>query len=169
MKAHRRLILATVACAGALFGLFGWLRVIPSDGAPPGARIITQAPAWAANDPRASVYLGQGCFWHTQFDFVQIERDSGGPFARTAHADVTALVGYAGGAYEGRGGAVCYHGDPELDYSTLGHAQAVSVRIDGLGTSGGGDSGSSNSNNNSNNSNNNTQDEERRSKEDNTT
>ena len=131
MKAHRRLILATVACAGALFGLFGWLRVIPSDGAPPGARIITQAPAWAANDPRASVYLGQGCFWHTQFDFVQIERDSGGPFARTAHADVTALVGYAGGLFTSADGLVCYHGGPPgSEYGDNGHAEVVQVQLD---------------------------------------
>ena len=84
------------------------------------------------NDPKRSVYLGQGCFWHTQYDFYKLESHAASPFKGRAHANITALVGYAGGLFQQNGleGRVCYHGERSMDYSRLGHGEAVSVELD---------------------------------------
>lgn len=89
---------------------------------------VNGPPAHRRNDPAASVYFGNGCFWHTQYDMFMAEADAAGPFGGRAHANVTALVGYAGGSRHSFGTA-CYHGVPGLDYSRLGHAEAVSVTL----------------------------------------
>lgn len=68
------------------------------------ARLVLQlallgAPGVRAQDSLASssettaVYFGSGCFWGRQKDFVDVEFTLG----RSDH-EVTALVGYAGGA-----------------------------------------------------------------------
>eukprot|EP00438_Fugacium_kawagutii_P018945 Skav232072 [mRNA] locus=scaffold1176:419322:430651:- [translate_table: standard] len=67
------------------------------------------------------VIVGNGCFWHTQYDFVLVEQDANGTFRRN-DAGVTSLIGYAGGRFESPSGAVCYHGLPHSDYSRLGAA-----------------------------------------------
>jgi hypothetical protein len=87
-------------------------------------------PKTTVNNVTNAVYLGQGCFWHTQYDTVVIEQSMSGPFKRQ-DAAVTSLVGYAGGSYSGPTGAVCYHGLPENDYGKLGHAEAVSIELSG--------------------------------------
>jgi peptide methionine sulfoxide reductase MsrA len=88
-----------------------------------------QAPAVA----RTAVYLGSGCFWHTQYDFYVAERTPRGSFQRTDE-EVTSRVGYAGGFGSGAGGRVCYHSSqnlPGTDYhSPLGHAEATEVLLD---------------------------------------
>ena len=94
-----------------------------------GSERQTAPPAHAVNEPAASVYLGNGCFWHTQYDFVVLEQDAGGAFGGRTYEEVTALVGYAGGSYEGPDSKVCYHGVPTTDYSKMGHAEVVSVTL----------------------------------------
>jgi len=88
-------------------------------------------PRYRKNDPSRSVYFGNGCFWHTQYDMVVTEQKVGGAFGPIGRQDsnVTALVGYAGGLYQSQSGAVCYHGLPSMDYSKMGHAEAVSVEL----------------------------------------
>ena len=129
LRVPRKLACSLFTLVGCAVGLFGWLRV-GSDAPPLGSRRITGPPASAVNDPARTVYLGQGCFWHTQYDFVRIERDPAGPFGGRADAQVTALTGYAGGRFAGPAGAVCYHGNPSTDYSRLGHSEAVAVMLD---------------------------------------
>ena len=129
LRVPRKLACSLFTLVGCAVGLFGWLRV-GSDAPPLGSRRITGPPASAVNDPARTVYLGQGCFWHTQYDFVRIERDPAGPFGGRADAQVTALTGYAGGRFAGPAGAVCYHGNPSTDYSRLGHSEAVAVVLD---------------------------------------
>jgi peptide methionine sulfoxide reductase MsrA len=87
-------------------------------------------PIAPMNDQMRSVFVGQGCFWHTQYDVVVMEQQVGGVFGQRSNADVTALVGYAGSMQQGPGGAVCYHGDIAKDYSKMGHGEAVSVQLD---------------------------------------
>ena len=78
------------------------------------------------------MYVGNGCFWHTQYDTVVLEQDASGPFGGRSDANVTSLVGYAGGHFKspGAAGTACYHGIPGTDYGKLGHSEAVSVVID---------------------------------------
>lgn len=87
-------------------------------------------PEHRQNDPEWSVYLGNGCFWHTQYDFVVAEQAVDGPFRGRGHRNITSLVGYAGGNFRSPSGTVCYHGSPTTDYSRLGHSEAVSVELD---------------------------------------
>lgn len=57
-----------------------------------------------------AVYFGNGCFWHTQYDFFLVERSNLAPFGRSL-GDVTGRVGYGGGVGSGPNGQVCYvHG-----------------------------------------------------------
>lgn len=73
------------------------------------------------------VYVGAGCFWHTQYDVAEVEKSS---FKRQ-DAQVTASVGYTGGNSTGPGGLVCYHGGPPGSlYEDLGYAEAVGVVLD---------------------------------------
>lgn len=58
---------------------------------------------------------------------VVVER---GPAFNRSDAAVTALAGYAGGAYESPRSTACYGGRVYDDYAKLGHAEAVSVQVD---------------------------------------
>ena len=115
---RRRLALALVA---AVLALAWWAR--PQSGAQ-----IAPAAEDMANNESLSVWLGNGCFWHTQYDMVTAEQAP--PFSRN-FAQVTALVGYAGGLFTSEEGLVCYHGGPSGSlYEDLGHAEAVQVELD---------------------------------------
>lgn len=95
-----------------------------------GEREVDHVANSSSDGSRIKVWLGNGCFWHTQFDTVQIEQDRTGPFARS-DPEVTSLVGYAGGDYTGAGGLVCYPGGPAgSQYEPLGHAEACQVELD---------------------------------------
>eukprot|EP00882_Tetradesmus_deserticola_P025245 GHRQ01027712.1.p1 GENE.GHRQ01027712.1~~GHRQ01027712.1.p1 ORF type:complete len:175 (+),score=80.37 GHRQ01027712.1:84-608(+) len=101
------------------------------------AAVLTGHPnmALAAEDAAATVgsaavptaYFGNGCFWGRQKDFVDTEQRLG----RTSPADISALVGYAGGQKAGPDGKVCYYfnGDPRTIYERLGHAEVVQVAL----------------------------------------
>ncbi len=95
-----------------------------------GSPVAVVQPAHPANDPARSVYLGMGCFWHTQYDTFLVEQKP--PFSRVADKTITSLVGYAGGSYMSPDGSVCYQGTPSTDYNLLGHAEVVSVELDPL-------------------------------------
>mmetsp|Transcript_64361 Transcript_64361/g.119646 ORF Transcript_64361/g.119646 Transcript_64361/m.119646 type:complete len:394 (-) Transcript_64361:140-1321(-) len=94
--------------------------------------LIDDPPDHFVNEPSRSVYFGQGCFWHTQYDMVVIEQDGSRPFGGRQDHEVTSLVGYAGGQYESPSGTACYHGFPATDYGRLGHSEAVSVELDNI-------------------------------------
>jgi len=81
-----------------------------------------------SNNETQSVWLGNGCFWHTQYDMVTVEQAR--PFSRR-DAQITSLVGYAGGLFTSPEGLVCYHGGPSGSlYEDLGHGEAVQVQLD---------------------------------------
>ena len=83
----------------------------------------------AGCDYSLAVYFGNGCFWHTQYDFYTVEIDTQGPFQRTM-GEVTGRVGYAGGKGTGPAGQVCYHGGPEgTEYENMAYAEAVQVML----------------------------------------
>lgn len=85
----------------------------------------TTTSARAAAAPEA-VYFGNGCFWGRQKDFVDTERSLG----RVDPAEISSVVGYAGGAREGPDGKVCYYySDPRTIYEKLGHAEVVQVAL----------------------------------------
>ncbi|CAE7839356.1 UBP18 [Symbiodinium sp. CCMP2592] len=119
---------ACSASALVLVGVLGllWCFISP----PPFSVEIVEAPSFRRNDPALSVYLGNGCFWHTQYDAFLVEQDAAGPFRGRNMSQITSLVGFAGGRYQSAGGAVCYGGLPATDYSRLGHAEAVSIMLD---------------------------------------
>jgi len=121
------MMFSVVLLGGGILGLV-WCFLAP----PPFSVRISGPPAYHRNDPENSVYFGNGCFWHTQYDTVVVEQSS---FSR-GDIDVTSLVGYAGGLYESAAGLVCYHGLPHTDYGRLGHAEAVSVTLDPANSSG---------------------------------
>lgn len=78
-----------------------------------------------SGDPDVTLYFGCGCFWHVQHEFIVAERSLLG---RT-DAELTAIVGYAGGLALNDVGKVCYpptsqHGDAE-HY----HAEVVQVTM----------------------------------------
>lgn len=95
------------------------------------------ARASCANDYSLAVYFGNGCFWHTQYDFFLVENDMAGPFKRDL-AHVTGRTGYAGGKGAGPNNQVCYvHGEdssqaspPGTVYEDMGYAEAVQVMLD---------------------------------------
>lgn len=115
--------LGVALLSGGVLGVL-WCFLSP----PPFSILIDGPPDHHLNDPGRSVYLGNGCFWHTQYDVVVVEQ--GSVFGNRTDEEVTALVGYAGGLYESKSGSVCYHGLPHTDYGRLGHAEAVSVTVD---------------------------------------
>jgi len=86
-------------------------------------------------DNTTKVYLGNGCFWHTQYEFYRVERAY--PFLRKDNAALTALAGYAGSMSRSTGGLVCYHhgvgGPAGSHYHKLGHAETVQVTLDARG------------------------------------
>mmetsp|Transcript_125383 Transcript_125383/g.297676 ORF Transcript_125383/g.297676 Transcript_125383/m.297676 type:complete len:354 (+) Transcript_125383:52-1113(+) len=117
-------------CAALVLVLIGSIGLLWCFTTPPiFSVVITGPPAYRRNDPSRSVYFGNGCFWHTQYDTFLIEEDPAGPFRRN-QSGITSLVGYAGGRFQSPSGAMCYHGFPANDYSRLGHAEAVSVQLD---------------------------------------
>eukprot|EP00961_Rhodomonas_salina_P117977 1587877-Rhodomonas_salina.1 len=72
------------------------------------------------------VYFGAGCFWHVQHELIEAEKKH----LRRTEREATSLTGYAGGSKTGPGGKVCYHNAAQdSDYGTMGHSEAVSVRI----------------------------------------
>ena len=74
------------------------------------------------------VYFGLGCFWHMQHEFVNAERS----ILNRSDADLTSVVGYAGGTGVGINGLVCYYsgGSESLGYhAPLGHAEVVNMKI----------------------------------------
>ncbi|CAE7774005.1 unnamed protein product [Symbiodinium pilosum] len=119
------------ACSSLALVVTGFLGLLWCFIAPPPFSVeISQAPTFRRNDPALSVYLGNGCFWHTQYDTFVVESDPADAFGGRNMSEITSLIGYAGGRYQSAGGAVCYHGLPATDYSRLGHAEAVSVMLD---------------------------------------
>ena len=75
---------------------------------------------------QVAVYLGNGCFWHTQYDFYVVERALG-----RALDEVTARVGYAGGVGGSPDNLVCYYrGPPKSYYGDYGYAEVVEVLLD---------------------------------------
>ena len=123
-----RTVLATLL---SITGLIGVCYAFASP--PPFSQPAANAPPpFAKNDWRSAMYVGNGCFWHTQYDTVVLEQDASGPFGGRSDANVTSLVGYAGGHFKspGAAGTACYHGIPGTDYGKLGHSEAVSVVID---------------------------------------
>lgn len=119
-----QLLLSIGAIACAVLIILWQYSLVLSD------HVAVAPPLNPANDPARSVYLGMGCFWHTQYDTFLIERQP--PFSRTADKAITSLVGYAGGVYMGADGSVCYEGNPSTDYSLLGHTEVVSVELEPL-------------------------------------
>lgn len=86
-------------------------------------------PLVLTNDETVSVYLGNGCFWHTQYDMYMVEKEP--PFDRTLEK-ITSLTGYAGSVRTSPKGYVCYHswmGVKDSDYGHLGHAEVVQVQL----------------------------------------
>ncbi|KAH8093514.1 hypothetical protein JL720_4650 [Aureococcus anophagefferens] len=72
---------------------------------------------------QVAVYLGNGCFWHTQYDFSS---SSG-----RALDEVTARVGYAGGVGGSPDNLVCYYrGPPKSYYGDYDYAEVVEVLLD---------------------------------------
>jgi peptide methionine sulfoxide reductase MsrA len=85
-------------------------------------------PVNPINLENSSVYFGNGCFWHTQYDMFTVEKDV---FGRTHPAWITSLAGYAGGLYTSEQGLVCYLNTPVgSQYSDNGHAEVVQVQLD---------------------------------------
>ena len=123
----QRVAAASVAILALSLGVLGLLWCFLSP--PPFSVEVDGPPSYHRNDPERSIYLGNGCFWHTQYDFVVLEQNVSGPFKRN-DSSVTSLVGFAGGRFESPSGAVCYHGLPGTDYSRMGHAEACSVQLD---------------------------------------
>jgi hypothetical protein len=76
--------------------------------------------------PGTEIYFGNGCFWGRQHEFVEAERRRG-----RSDAEVTSLVGYAGGySTKGPDGKVCYYyGAPDTVYERLGHGEVVRTRL----------------------------------------
>lgn len=130
MSENRRAFTTVMGLFPAICGFIGVLWCFMSP--PLFAVEVTGPPAHHRNDPSRSVYWGNGCFWHTQYDLVVLEQDAAGAFAGRSDHSVTSLVGYAGGRYQSAGGTACYHGLPGNDYSKLGHAEAVSITLDAI-------------------------------------
>jgi len=118
-------LLSLLPAIGGLLGIL-WCFISP----PPFSIEVSGPPAHNRNDPSRSVYLGNGCFWHTQYDFVVLEQEINGSFGGRLDRNVTSLVGYGGGLFQSPSGTACYHGLPDKDYSRLGHSEAVSISLD---------------------------------------
>jgi len=79
-----------------------------------------------AAEDTVKLYFGAGCFWHVQHEFVGEEVAA----LQRSGAQITSVVGYAGGQRLGDGGTVCYHNPRGYsDYGKLGHAEAVQVEV----------------------------------------
>eukprot|EP00241_Pyramimonas_parkeae_P012784 CAMPEP_0114232050 /NCGR_PEP_ID=MMETSP0058-20121206/4391_1 /TAXON_ID=36894 /ORGANISM="Pyramimonas parkeae, CCMP726" /LENGTH=263 /DNA_ID=CAMNT_0001343481 /DNA_START=110 /DNA_END=901 /DNA_ORIENTATION=+ len=77
---------------------------------------------------RVSIYFGSGCFWGRQKDFADVEKQVLG----RSSAEVTSLVGYAGGHPEAVKRRACYYHAPhDLIYENQGHAEVTQVDLMG--------------------------------------
>jgi len=56
-------------------------------------------------DENVSIFLGAGCFWHYQHEFVEAERK----ILNRTDEQLTSLTGYGGSTKQGTKGEVCYH------------------------------------------------------------
>ena len=65
-----------------------------------------------------TAYLGNGCFWARQKEFVAVEQESSA-FGHRSYAQITSLAGYAGSNNVGPRGLVCYHGGPRGTVTTM--------------------------------------------------
>eukprot|EP00928_Gymnodinium_smaydae_P018642 TRINITY_DN17101_c0_g1_i1.p1 TRINITY_DN17101_c0_g1~~TRINITY_DN17101_c0_g1_i1.p1 ORF type:complete len:352 (+),score=38.41 TRINITY_DN17101_c0_g1_i1:58-1113(+) len=118
-------------CCGAILFVTNLLIVLCFFVAPPPLSMrVSGPPEHHRNDAKRSIYLGQGCFWHTQYDTVVLEQRPNDVFGGRTNLQVSSLVGYAGGQYQSLSGTACYHSLPHTDYSRMGHAEAVSVSLD---------------------------------------
>lgn len=93
------------------------------------AEIAEATPQLAiSNEAVEPVYFGNGCFWGRQYDFVNAEQALG-----RFPGDISAVVGYAGGAVPSPSNKVCYYYTPDKDavYERLGHAEVVQVELRG--------------------------------------
>lgn len=70
------------------------------------------------------IYLACGCFWHVQHELIEAEKRILG----RSGADLTAVVGYAGGSGVGSDGRVCYKGVLN-DYARYGHTEVVYMEV----------------------------------------
>mmetsp|Transcript_10091 Transcript_10091/g.17331 ORF Transcript_10091/g.17331 Transcript_10091/m.17331 type:complete len:254 (-) Transcript_10091:810-1571(-) len=83
----------------------------------------------AGDGDEVLVYVGNGCFWGRQKDFVDMERQDLG----RSDEEVTAITGYAGG-HTARGLPVCYYsGRADTHYDRLGHAEVTQIALVGGG------------------------------------
>jgi len=126
-SACNKLVIHLAGVPAWVLGFIGilWFFMSP----PPFSLLVSGPPDHHTNDPSRSVYFGNGCFWHTQYDFVLAEQEVNGVFGGRSDADITSLVGYAGGNYQSPSGTACYHGIPSLDYNRLGHSECVSITL----------------------------------------
>lgn len=91
-----------------------------------GAATLPSGAFAASDEDLIDVYFGCGCFWHVQHEFVEAERKILG----RSDSELSALAGYAGGLAGAKNGKVCYHNALQTsDYGSLGHAEAVFLRI----------------------------------------
>lgn len=117
---------APLAAFAAALAVFGSAAAAV---APPAALAAAETPAATAPKAPATVYFGNGCYWGRMYDFVKAEKEV---LSRPPER-VSAVAGYAGGTGVGPDGRVCYHfNDPRQVYERLGHAEVVSVELDGL-------------------------------------
>ncbi|KAH8065155.1 hypothetical protein JL722_2062 [Aureococcus anophagefferens] len=73
---------------------------------------------------QVAVYLGNGCFWHTQYDFSSSS-------ASGARSTRSRPVGYAGGVGGSPDNLVCYYrGPPKSYYGDYDYAEVVEVLLD---------------------------------------
>ena len=85
-------------------------------------------PAFAADDSSEliNVYFGVGCFWHTQHEFIEAEKN----ILSRKEKEYTSLTGYAGGTKTDKDGAVCYHNfQQKADYGRFGHGEVVGMNV----------------------------------------
>jgi len=87
-------------------------------------------PAFAESNDSSSelvdVYFGVGCYWHTQHEFIEAEKN----ILSRKEKEYTALTGYAGGNKIDKDGAICYHNLlQKADYGRLGHGEVVGMKI----------------------------------------
>jgi len=72
------------------------------------------------------IYVGAGCFWHTQHEMTVAEQSLLGRDGNT----FTAVAGYAGGNKLGKNGKLCYHNMAfDSDYASFGHTEVVAVQV----------------------------------------
>lgn len=71
------------------------------------------------------IYLGSGCYWNRQHDYVELEMSS---FGRTP-SQVTAIGGYMFGNGRATAPACYYNKDNYSIYSDEGHAEVVKIDV----------------------------------------